>query len=109
VASIVSAPIFHVLVESDLIWDADDRYRPKSLATEGFIHGSYREKVVESARLYFPADAKLIVLEIDPAKLDVDIEVADTPRGPMPHIEGPIPRAAVRVLRLEDLAGGAPC
>lgn len=94
-------PIFHVVLAADLAW-IDDRYEARSLATEGFVHASYREKVVESARLYFPAGADLRVLEIDPTGLDV--RVADTPRGPMPHVHGAIPRSAVvRVHLISDL------
>jgi uncharacterized protein (DUF952 family) len=96
-------PIFHVVRREELVWDADGRYHARSLASEGFVHASYRAKVVESAKLYFPADADLVVLEIDPTKLEARIEIADTPRGPMPHIFGPIPRAAVTEKTLADL------
>lgn len=87
--------IFHILERAHLVWDADDHYRPAGLVREGFIHASYRDKVAESARLYFPVDADLVVLAIDESKLDARIEVVDTPRGPMPHIHGAIPRAAI--------------
>lgn len=95
--------IYHVVRREDLRWDADDRYRAASLATEGFVHASYREEVAESAALYFPAGAELLVLAIDEKLLDVPVEVVDTPRGPMPHVRGPIPRAAVRVAKLAEL------
>jgi uncharacterized protein (DUF952 family) len=97
-------PLFHILTaEAYERWDTD-AYAPPSLATEGFIHASYREAVEESARLYFPADARLMVMRIDPRKLDVRVEDAVTPRGPMPHIFGPIPREAVdSVVALGDL------
>lgn len=87
--------IYHVVKREDLRWDADDHYRAASLATEGFVHASYRERVLESAALYFPPDADLLILAIDESRLDAKIEIAQTPRGPMPHIFGPIPRAAV--------------
>jgi len=87
--------IFHIVQRAHLVWDADDRYRPASLATEGFIHASYRDKVAESARLYFEPGADLVVLALDESKLEARVEVASTPRGPMPHVHGPIPRAAV--------------
>ncbi len=96
------ATIFHVAFADEIVWDAEDRYHAKSLATEGFIHASYRGKVEESARLYFPAGADLRVLEVDPTGLDV--RVAETPRGPMPHIYGPIPRKhLVRIIPLSAL------
>jgi len=43
------------------------------------------------------------VLAIDPRRLDVRVEVADTPRGPMPHVHGAIPRDAAREMALEDV------
>lgn len=93
--------IFHVALADELHW-ANDHYAARSLTTEGFIHASYREKVLESARLYFPANADLRILEIDPTGLDV--RVVETPRGPMPHIHGAIPRASVvRIVRPEEL------
>jgi uncharacterized protein (DUF952 family) len=87
--------------------------RPASLATEGFVHTSYRDTVVESARLYLPKGPTTVLL-VDPRRLGVAVDVATTPRGPMPHVMGPIPIAAVaRVFTLEELeaeiaAGAAP-
>jgi len=95
--------LFHVARAEDLAWGSDERYRPASLAHEGFVHASFREATLESARLYFPADVPLAVLAIDPRRLDVPVTVAATPRGPMPHVVGAIPRDAVRLLRLEDV------
>ena len=95
--------LFHVAPASAVSF-VGDRYAPASLATEGFVHASYRDVVVESARLYFPANADLRVLVIDPRLLDVPVVVATTPRGPMPHIHGAIPRAAIRVMDLADVA-----
>ena len=71
---------------------------------KGFVHCSYRDAVVESARLYFPGERPAI-LRIDPRLLDVPLVEAATPRGPMPHVHGAIPPEAVReVLTLEDVA-----
>ena len=75
--------------------DASWPYAPPSLATEGFVHCSFRDAVKGSARLYFPADARLEILRIDPRRLDVALVIADTPRGPMPHVMGAIPESAV--------------
>jgi uncharacterized protein (DUF952 family) len=81
-------------------------YSPPSLGREGFVHCSFREAAAASARLYFPADARLRVLQIDPRRLGCEVRVVDTPRGPMPHVHGAIPRAAVaRVLTIDQLAG----
>lgn len=97
--------LYHLVLRVELPGLTDDSsYAPPSLATEGFIHASYRDAVVESARLYFPVDADLAVLQIDPRRLDVRIDIADTPRGPMPHIQGPVARTAIEaVLELAEI------
>jgi uncharacterized protein (DUF952 family) len=91
---------------------ASVRYAPPSLAREGFVHASYRDAVAESARLHFPVGAALEVLRIDPGRLDVEVVVAVTPRGEMPHIHGSIVAdAIVEVLPLDaflSLRAGLP-
>jgi uncharacterized protein (DUF952 family) len=97
--------LFHVRVATN---DRGERYAPESLAREGFIHASYRDDVVESARLYFPGGMRLEVVQVDPRRLDVSVEVASTPRGPMPHIHGSVPRDAIRaVVPLESFDADA--
>ena len=96
--------IYH-LTESEV--SAGD-HAPESLGREGFIHGSYRDLVRESAHLYFPPSAVLRVLRIDPRRLDVPVEIAETPRGPMPHIHGPVPRDAIREVLALDAVDRAP-
>ena len=98
--------IFHVLRAVDVTWGRDGRYRAASLESQGFIHGSFRDAVLESAQLYLGdvAPEDLSVLAIDPRRLDVPLSVAKTPRGPMPHVHGAIPSDAIRVLSLEDVA-----
>ncbi len=85
------------------VWGSDGRYRPRSLEREGFIHASYRDWVFESAQLYFPKDARLVVLAIDPRRLDIPVQVVETPRGPMPHLHGAIAKDACTVLSLEAI------
>lgn len=93
--------MFHVVRAEDLGWGKDGRYAPASLAAEGFVHASFKDRVRESARLYFPPGARLRVLAIDPRRLDVPVDVVETPRGPMPHILGSIPCDAFRVIDLD--------
>jgi putative intracellular protease/amidase/uncharacterized protein (DUF952 family) len=97
--------LFHLVRPEDLSWGSDGRYAPPSLATEGFIHASHKDAVRESAVLYFKDTelAKLRLLAIDPRRLDRPVELAETPRGPMPHIHGSIPVDAVRVLDLDAI------
>lgn len=99
--------LFHVLPrEAYETWNTGDApvYAPPSLSEEGFVHASYRDAAVETARLYFPPGAELRVLRIDPRKLDVRVEDAPTPRGPMPDVFGPVPRDAIgAVLPLDEV------
>ena len=88
--------LFHVRLVGEAGDAADTTYGPASLAREGFIHASFQDAVLESARLYFPEGAALEVLRSDPRRLDVPLEIAPTPRGAMPHIHGAIPRDAIR-------------
>lgn len=75
-----------------------DDYAPPSLARDGFVHLSFLDAVAESARLHFPAGVALDVWRVDPRRLDAPLALATTPRGPMPHLHGPLPRDAVRAV-----------
>ncbi len=71
----------------------------------GFVHASFRDAVVESARLYLPAASAKVIVQIDPRRVEGLVRVVDTPRGPMPHVHGGIPRSAVvRVVDAEAFA-----
>ncbi|HEY8075581.1 MAG TPA: DUF952 domain-containing protein, partial [Labilithrix sp.] len=95
--------LFHLARREEIVWGADGRYAPASLAREGFIHASYKDAVAESARLYFEDGADIRVLAIDPRRLDKPIEIATTPRGDMPHVRGPIPADAIKLVGLDDV------
>jgi putative intracellular protease/amidase/uncharacterized protein (DUF952 family) len=97
--------IFHLVRADAEGFVVNGRYAPPSLDEEGFIHGSYRDAVAESARLYFPRGAELRAVAIDPRRLDVRVEVADTPRGPMPHLIGAIPVDAMRFIDVAEVPG----
>lgn len=87
--------LYHVRVRAPVT----DGYVGPSFAKEGFTHCSYADRILESASLYFPDHDDLELLMIDPRGLDV--RVATTPRGPMPHVHQPIPATAVqRVIQL---------
>jgi putative intracellular protease/amidase/uncharacterized protein (DUF952 family) len=89
--------LYHALpratVEPELSRSDAHELRPASLETEGFVHLSYADRAAESGRLYVSPDP--VVLRIDPRRLPSRLEIASTPRGPMPHLFGPIPRDAI--------------
>lgn len=73
-----------------------ESFSPESLAAEGFVHTSFAHEVLESARRYFAPETQLELLKIDPRRLDAKIDLANTPRGPMPHVLGAITYDAIR-------------
>lgn len=86
--------LFHLSTDGIL----SDPYSPPSLTTEGFIHCSFIDSVRDTAARYFPTASTVYVHRIDPNVLvsaGIYIHLADTPRGPMPHIHGAIARAAI--------------
>lgn len=112
--------IYHLIPRADV---PRGDLAPASLEREGFVHGSFRDAVVESARLHFPRSGPdhfagplrgtspagdLVALPIDPRRAGVRIELAKTPRGPMPHLHGVVPADALRApVELADV-GSAP-
>ncbi len=93
--------LFHITPQNTALSGA---FRPPSLEREKFIHASYKDEVLPSARLHFPEGARLSVLQVDPRRLDAPVRSDPTPRGPMPHIYGAIPADAIRaVLRLDEV------
>ena len=86
--------LYHALLRED--WErVGESYAPPSLAREGFVHASYRDVVEASARLYVAPKGACVIVRIDPGGVGARVEDADTPRGPMPHVFGAIPRAAI--------------
>ncbi|MDQ1620968.1 MAG: hypothetical protein QOE19_3537 [Actinomycetota bacterium] len=95
--------IFHVATRED--WQAAQRSgayrtstRGRSLDDEGFIHASRRGQVDAVRRNFYGDESEpLVLLEIDPARLDVDLRL-EVPAGAdeaYPHIYGPLPVTAV--------------
>jgi glutathione S-transferase len=99
--------IFHIAQVAD--WRAAQRsgdYRVstlgRSLADEGFIHASRRDQV-DGVRTLFYADPslRLVLLEIDPVRLDVEVRLEVPPGADeaFPHIYGPLGIDAVVAVR----------
>lgn len=86
-----------------------------SLAEEGFIHCSFPEQVQATADRYYRGRDDIVLLVVDPDRLDVRVERASSGEG-FPHVYGPIPVEAVTSvqpvplgpdgrLALDDLSG----
>ena len=71
-------------------------YRAESLDSEGFIHFSSWSQLRDTAARYYAGVAGLVVLEVDPAGLDVRVE------NGFPHLYSELPVSAVaEVMPLE--------
>lgn len=71
------------------------------LASEGFIHASEVNQVLETARLYYPNSPGAVLLEIDEEALQtagirVEREWAGRRQAYFPHVFAPIPLTAIR-------------
>ena len=75
----------------------EDPYGPDGWEAEGFIHCCTAAQLEAVLARHFPDRSGLVVLEIDPERLEAAVEWEDTSgSGEMfPHIYGPIPRSAV--------------
>jgi uncharacterized protein (DUF952 family) len=74
------------------------RVSAPSLEDEGFIHCSTARQVVATADRIFAGQGDLLLLEVDPERLDAPLrfERATDVGDEFPHIYGTIPVAAVR-------------
>ncbi|HEY1303716.1 MAG TPA: DUF952 domain-containing protein [Vicinamibacterales bacterium] len=72
-------------------------YTADSLATEGFIHCSTPAQVIWVANIRFRGRTDLVLLHIDPTRLDARIVYENLEGGEQlfPHVYGAIPIAAV--------------
>jgi len=99
--------IFHIATVDD--WRAAERagdYRVstlgRSLAEEGFIHASRSGQVEGVRAAFYSAPAlRLVLLEIDPELLDVELRLEVPPGADeaFPHIYGPLVTGAVVSVR----------
>jgi uncharacterized protein (DUF952 family) len=99
--------LFHVAFGRD--WEAAKEVgeyrvstRGRTLAEEGFLHASYAHQWQGVRDAYYgDVTEPLVLLEVDPALLDVPV-VDEVPAGgaeAFPHVYGPLPVAAVVAVR----------
>jgi uncharacterized protein (DUF952 family) len=100
--------ILHITTTVD--YQPGTPHRAESLDTQGFVHCSDPGTVHLPADRLFAGHTDLLLLEIDPAKLDVPLrwEPGDPPAPGgvwFPHVFGPIPPEAV--VGVHDFPPGA--
>jgi uncharacterized protein (DUF952 family) len=101
--------IYHIAWMDDwMIAERQGWYDAPSLASEGFIHCSYKSQVIDTAGRYYAGITCLVLLEIDPGKLQSHC-VAEKSTGDalFPHVYGRINLDAVlRVASFEPQPDG---
>jgi uncharacterized protein (DUF952 family) len=71
-------------------------YTHPSLHSEGFIHCSTKEQIEETANHYFADADQILVLFIDPSRLEPELVYETATRGgEYPHIYGPVNIASI--------------
>ena len=93
VSALNSRRIFHITSSAQADAAAlGGSYEGDTLATEGFIHCSFRDQVAGVANAVFRGATDLVLLEIDPARLrsPLRVEGAEPGAPEFPHIYGPL-------------------
>jgi uncharacterized protein (DUF952 family) len=98
----MSQLLYHIAPAKDIERAArSGRYAPPSLETDGFVHCSYAQQVGTIAARLFRGHTNLLLLEIDPNRLEVPVvavRAADAD-DVFPHVYGPLPMSAVLAIR----------
>ncbi len=80
--------------------------RGRTLAEVGFVHCSTAEQVSGTANRFYADCAELMLLTIDPDRVDAELRFENLEGGPVlfPHLYGPVPIDAV--VRVEPYRPG---
>jgi glutathione S-transferase len=99
---LLPALIYHLAVADEwrqAVADGRDYHRStlgKSLMEVGFIHCSFSNQVQATADLFYRGRTDVVLLAIDPARLQSSIHVESGGGEDLfPHVYGPVPVAAV--------------
>jgi uncharacterized protein (DUF952 family) len=66
------------------------RYCPESLEIEGFIHCSTQSQVLATANRFFKGQTDLLLLGIDPDRVQLEIRYELADDNLFPHLYGPL-------------------
>ena len=90
-------------------WEAARRvgvYRPASLESEGFIHCSRPEQIGKVAQRFYRQLPDLVLLWIDPPRVQPKIRWEAADGETFPHIYGPLNLDAVIAIQEYDVESG---
>lgn len=100
--------IYHIITPE--AWERallEEQYRPSSLKTEGFIHFSTEDQVLESARIHLGMHSELVVLRVVLKHIKHNVKWEEGREGMLfPHLYGKLPLESVEntksIFRQED-------
>lgn len=97
--------LFHVVRPADWESHSGNWYEAESLSSEGFIHCSFAEQLDAVICRYYSDANELIILEIDPTRLDSKLVVEPSTGGEnYPHVYGPINKDAIVVTQRRKIS-----
>lgn len=89
--------IYHAAVLSE--WEAvsGDHYQPSGYESEGFVHLSSAEQLVDTLHRHYPGRRDLVLLTVDPTKVTAKLVWEDLYGSGIefPHLYGPLELTAV--------------
>lgn len=98
--------IYH-LVESGP-WIIGVVYTPASLGSEGFIHLSSRDQLLDTVERFFGHTRGLLVIEVSTTQLHAELRYEEVHGSFFPHLYGPLnPSAVVAVHAMARGADGS--
>lgn len=101
--------LFHFCSENDWTYDEKGNYSANSLNTDGYIHLSTSDEVLNTYKKYYSTSESILFVEINLAFNDPNLvfEMVETRGCEMPHYFGKINKKAVHKIytinEIEDL------
>ena len=88
--------IAHISTKADWIKAEEiGEYRAESLDSEGFIHCSRLEQLLKVANVFYPKQADLVLIWMDPERLASELKWEESDGDVYPHLYGPVNLDAV--------------
>jgi uncharacterized protein (DUF952 family) len=88
--------IYHMTSKAEWDLQKDKPFSAPSLDSEGFIHASHADQIVDTANRMFSGRDDLVILVIDTARLTSPLKVEDSyGHGSFPHVYGTIDAEAI--------------
>ena len=90
-------PLYHIADSTEWSAETQTDYLPPTFESEGFIHFSKKEQLLDTANLHFEHEDSLLVLEVNPQGLEDDLvfEQIHGAKEAFPHLYRSLPQKNV--------------